>query len=63
MNRVSTILEADVLKADLAQWGRVAVTGNLPYYITSPILEKTLALGGSNSCEPSSWCRKKSPSA
>jgi len=40
-----TILEADVLKADLAQWGRVAVTGNLPYYITSPILEKTLALG------------------
>ena len=41
-----TILEADVLKADLAQWGRVAVTGNLPYYITSPILEKTLALGG-----------------
>jgi len=40
-----TILEADVLKADLAQWGRAAVTGNLPYYITSPILEKTLALG------------------
>ncbi|HEV2447444.1 MAG TPA: 16S rRNA (adenine(1518)-N(6)/adenine(1519)-N(6))-dimethyltransferase RsmA [Candidatus Sulfopaludibacter sp.] len=40
-----TILEADVLKADLAQWGRVAVAGNLPYYITSPILEKTLALG------------------
>jgi 16S rRNA (adenine1518-N6/adenine1519-N6)-dimethyltransferase len=40
-----TVLEADILKADLAQWGRVAVTGNLPYYITSPILEKTLALG------------------
>jgi 16S rRNA (adenine1518-N6/adenine1519-N6)-dimethyltransferase len=40
-----TLLEADVLKIDLAQWGRVAVTGNLPYYITSPILEKTLALG------------------
>ena len=40
-----TLLEADVLKADLAQWGRIAVTGNLPYYITSPILEKTLALG------------------
>jgi 16S rRNA (adenine1518-N6/adenine1519-N6)-dimethyltransferase len=38
------LIEADVLKADLAQWGRVAVTGNLPYYITSPILEKTLAL-------------------
>ncbi len=39
------ILEADVLKADLSQWGRIAITGNLPYYITSPILEKTLALG------------------
>ncbi len=39
-----TILEADILKTDLWQWGRVAVTGNLPYYITSPILEKTLAL-------------------
>jgi len=41
-----TLIESDVLKTDLAQWGRVAITGNLPYYITSPILEKTLALGG-----------------
>ena len=40
-----TLLEADILKTDLSEWGRVAVTGNLPYYITSPILEKTLALG------------------
>ncbi len=40
-----TLVEADVLKADLAQWGVVTVAGNLPYYITSPILEKTLALG------------------
>lgn len=40
-----TVLNADVLKADLAQWGRVAVAGNLPYYITSPIIEKVLALG------------------
>ncbi len=40
-----TLVEADILKADLTQWGRVTVTGNLPYYITSPILEKTLALG------------------
>jgi 16S rRNA (adenine1518-N6/adenine1519-N6)-dimethyltransferase len=39
-----TLVEADVLKADLAQWGAVAVAGNLPYYITSPILEKTLRL-------------------
>lgn len=39
------VVEADILKTDLTQWGRVTVTGNLPYYITSPILEKTLALG------------------
>ncbi len=40
-----TLVEADVLKTDLAQWDAATVTGNLPYYITSPILEKTLALG------------------
>jgi 16S rRNA (adenine1518-N6/adenine1519-N6)-dimethyltransferase len=40
-----TLIDGDVLKADLAQWGAVRVVGNLPYYITSPIIEKTLALG------------------
>ncbi len=40
-----TLMETDILKADLTQWGSVTVAGNLPYYITSPILEKTLALG------------------
>jgi len=40
-----TLIESDILKTDLAQWGRVAIAGNLPYYITSPILEKTLELG------------------
>src|SRR3984957_7714926 len=40
-----TLVETDVLKADLTQWGTVTVAGNLPYYITSPILQKTLALG------------------
>jgi 16S rRNA (adenine1518-N6/adenine1519-N6)-dimethyltransferase len=39
-----TLIEADVLKADLSQWGAVAVAGNIPYYITSPIVEKTLRL-------------------
>ena len=38
------VVEADVLKTDLAQWGRGPVVGNLPYYITSPILEKVVAL-------------------
>lgn len=40
-----TVVERDVLQTDLTQWGRAVVCGNLPYYITSPIVEKTLALG------------------
>ena len=39
------IVERDVLKTDLSQWGRITVAGNLPYYITSPIIEKTLQIG------------------
>jgi 16S rRNA (adenine1518-N6/adenine1519-N6)-dimethyltransferase len=34
-----TIVEADVLNTDLGAWGPPAIAGNLPYYITSPILE------------------------
>jgi 16S rRNA (adenine1518-N6/adenine1519-N6)-dimethyltransferase len=34
------VIEGDVLEADLGQWGRVPIAGNLPYYITSPILER-----------------------
>jgi 16S rRNA (adenine1518-N6/adenine1519-N6)-dimethyltransferase len=40
-----TLVHADVLKTDLAQWGPAVIGGNLPYYITSPILAKVLALG------------------
>lgn len=40
-----TLVAGDVLKADLGQWGEITVAGNLPYYITSPIVAKTLALG------------------
>ncbi len=36
--------EADVLSIDLSQWGAAAVVGNLPYYITSPIINKFLEL-------------------
>lgn len=39
------IVPHDVMKTDLAQWGPVAVAGNLPYYITSPIIERVLQLG------------------
>jgi 16S rRNA (adenine1518-N6/adenine1519-N6)-dimethyltransferase len=39
------VLKADVLETDLSQWGPAVVAGNLPYYITSPILERIFALG------------------
>jgi len=38
------VIHADVLGTDLGQWGRAAIAGNLPYYIASPILEKTARL-------------------
>jgi 16S rRNA (adenine1518-N6/adenine1519-N6)-dimethyltransferase len=38
------IAEGDVLKTDLGQWGPVTVAGNLPYYITSPIVYRVLSL-------------------
>ena len=38
-----TLVEADVLQTDLAQWGAAPIAGNLPYYITSPILERVFA--------------------
>lgn len=38
------IHHANVLDADLAQWGPAVIAGNLPYYITSPIIEKFLSL-------------------
>jgi 16S rRNA (adenine1518-N6/adenine1519-N6)-dimethyltransferase len=33
---------ADVLETDLSQWGAAHICGNLPYYITSPIIRKFL---------------------
>ena len=35
-----TVHQADVLTTDLAQWGPATLAGNLPYYITSPILDR-----------------------
>jgi 16S rRNA (adenine1518-N6/adenine1519-N6)-dimethyltransferase len=40
------LIEGDILKTDLAAFGPAAIAGNLPYYITSPILAKVFALGG-----------------
>jgi len=39
------VLGADVRDTDLAQWGPAVVAGNLPYYITSPILERIFSMG------------------
>ena len=41
-----TIVESDVLKTDLGQWGQAAVAGNLPYYITSPIVSHLFSTPG-----------------
>jgi 16S rRNA (adenine1518-N6/adenine1519-N6)-dimethyltransferase len=38
-----TIVQADVLALDLCRWGPAIVAGNLPYYITSPLVERILA--------------------
>ena len=38
------IVEQDVLESDFSQWGHASIVGNLPYYITSPILTKIARL-------------------
>jgi len=39
------VVSGDILATDLTQWGPATVVGNLPYYITSPVIERTLAMG------------------
>lgn len=39
------LLEGDVLQQDLLRFAPAVVCGNIPYYITSPIVEKALSLG------------------
>ena len=41
------LVESDILKTDLGQWGPAVIAGNLPYYITSPILERIFASSAS----------------
>lgn len=42
---VLEVVEANALEVDLAQWGPAVVTGNLPYYAATAILERVMALG------------------
>jgi 16S rRNA (adenine1518-N6/adenine1519-N6)-dimethyltransferase len=39
-----TVHQGNVLETDLEQWGPAVVTGNLPYYITSPIIERFVGM-------------------
>jgi 16S rRNA (adenine1518-N6/adenine1519-N6)-dimethyltransferase len=39
------LIEENVLDSNLSALGPAVVCGNIPYYITSPIIEKALALG------------------
>lgn len=45
-----TLIGGDVLQTDLSQWGPAVIAGNLPYYITSPILDRVFA-------PPALWTR------
>ena len=40
-----TVVHCDVLAAALGQWGPAVVAGNLPYYISTAILERVAAMG------------------
>ena len=40
------IIASDILKTDLTKWGSVAIVGNLPYYITSPIIDQVVHARG-----------------
>jgi 16S rRNA (adenine1518-N6/adenine1519-N6)-dimethyltransferase len=37
------VVPANVLETDLGQWGRCVLAGNLPYYISSPIMSQVFA--------------------
>lgn len=39
------VVEANALEMDLGQWGPATITGNLPYYAATAILERVLAIG------------------
>jgi 16S rRNA (adenine1518-N6/adenine1519-N6)-dimethyltransferase len=38
------IVQGDALETDLMQWGPAAITGNLPYYAATPMMERTIRL-------------------
>lgn len=41
------VIHADALEIDLAQWDAAPISGNLPYYAATPIIERTVRGGAS----------------
>ena len=39
------VVEANALQIDLGQWGPAVITGNLPYYAATAILDRVMGLG------------------
>jgi len=39
------VIEANALEIDLGQWGPAVITGNLPYYAATALLDRVIALG------------------
>lgn len=40
------VIRANILETDLTQWGPCVLAGNLPYYISSPIMSQVFAAQG-----------------
>jgi 16S rRNA (adenine1518-N6/adenine1519-N6)-dimethyltransferase len=41
------VIHGDAIQTDLAQWGAAPIAGNLPYYVATPIIERTVRLRAS----------------
>ena len=39
------VIQGDALAVDFGQWGPAVITGNLPYYAATPIVQKAIRLG------------------
>src|SRR5580693_938132 len=39
------VVQANALEIDLSQWGPAVITGNLPYYAATAIMERVMSLG------------------
>lgn len=56
------VLPANILECDLRPFGPCVLAGNLPYYISSPIMSQVFAAQGAWQ-RAVFWCNWRSPSA